>query len=61
MRKPLTPEQIEARKQYQKEWREANKDKISQITKEYYEAIKDKIKEYKQEYDKEYAKQNKEK
>ncbi len=26
MSKPLTPEQVEARKQYQKEWREANKD-----------------------------------
>ena len=35
MRKPLTPEQVEARKQYQKEWREANKEKLAEYHREY--------------------------
>lgn len=35
MRKPLTPEQAEARKQYQKEWREANKTKLAEYHREY--------------------------
>ena len=35
MRKPLTPEQAEARKQYQKEWREANKEKLAEYHREY--------------------------
>ena len=40
----------EAQKQYQKEWREKNKDKIAQQKREYREKNKDKIEQYNQEY-----------
>jgi hypothetical protein len=54
---------IEARKQYLKEYREANKEKLKEYYKEYREANKEYYKEYREankDYNKEYYKQNKE-
>jgi len=48
----------EYHKEYIKEWRKANKEKIAEQTKEYYEQNKDKIAEKNKERKKEYYKQN---
>ena len=54
---PRTEEQKQRRKQYIKEWRLKNKEKIIQNSKEYYQKNKEKINEY----NKKYHQDNKEK
>jgi len=51
----------EYHKEYDKKYREANKDKIAVQNKEYREANKDKLKKYQKEYDTKYREANKDK
>ena len=49
------------RKEYMKEYRLRNKDKIKERTREYNKRNRDKIREYKKEYDKAYHEKNRDK